>query len=337
VFIAPVTLVSQPLSLLLQHLANVREGHDEAVHQARVEIRRAREGLAVLAAAGYGARFERVEKPLRRTGRVLSRLRDAAVIARLIRDLESRFPGAAATTAPLRMGALSEASRVRRKVVKALERLPLDEIEAVAAAAPPFFSGLRTGTRLRAALRDHIRERATALQEAVAHAAGIHFSRRLHATRLAAKRLRYSLELADRAGVDRPAGARRTLKELQTTLGDLHDRDVLLERLQDDTAMATVTAADLSPLRHFVEAEADHLHARYLEQRPALIAVCDACRSVSRPVVTRQALAASALALPSLLLLLQRRRRAEAPPTRKPASDREAAAAAPVSVGPVAH
>ncbi len=41
------TAFSQSLELVAQHLPGVRDGNEEAIHQARVELRRARELLAL--------------------------------------------------------------------------------------------------------------------------------------------------------------------------------------------------------------------------------------------------------------------------------------------------
>jgi len=61
-----------------------------------------------------------------------------------------------------------------------------------------------------------------------------------HATRIAAKRLRYVLELfAPCFGEDAEA-ARRAAKELQSTLGDLHDCDIMLPKVEGIASLAAV-------------------------------------------------------------------------------------------------
>jgi hypothetical protein len=93
--------------------------------------------------------------------------------------------------------------------------------------------------------------------------------------RLSAKRLRYSAGLADRLKVRRPPRALRTLRATQESLGDLHDRETLLQLVMklpapdDDESRETV--------RHFIAAEMDQLHARYVALRPQLLDVCDGC------------------------------------------------------------
>ena len=61
-----------------------------------------------------------------------------------------------------------------------------------------------------------------------------------HATRIAAKRLRYVLELfAPCFGEDAEA-ARRSAKELQSALGDLHDCDIMLPKVEGIPSLAAV-------------------------------------------------------------------------------------------------
>jgi CHAD domain-containing protein len=51
-----------------------------------------------------------------------------------------------------------------------------------------------------------------------------------HDTRIAAKRLRYVLEIVEACFGEEAAAARRVARELQGVLGDLHDCDVMLPR-----------------------------------------------------------------------------------------------------------
>jgi len=51
-----------------------------------------------------------------------------------------------------------------------------------------------------------------------------------HDTRIAAKRLRYVLEILGPCGGEAADAARAACKRLQSILGDLHDCDLLLER-----------------------------------------------------------------------------------------------------------
>jgi CHAD domain-containing protein len=72
-----------------------------------------------------------------------------------------------------------------------------------------------------------------------------------HDMRIAAKRLRYVLEVTEVCFDSEAKAARRAAKELQTVLGEIHDCDVMLprvedqvERLQADDARAVLLRAD---------------------------------------------------------------------------------------------
>ena len=69
----------------------------------------------------------------------------------------------------------------------------------------------------------------------------------LHDMRIAAKRLRYVLELTRPALGPSAAGAARTAKKLQDLLGQIHDCDVMLPRVREHEAVAV--AAHLAARR----------------------------------------------------------------------------------------
>lgn len=79
----------------------------------------------------------------------------------------------------------------------------------------------------------------------------------LHDMRIAAKRLRYVLELT-RPALGEPAGkGARTMKRLQSVLGDIHDCDVMLPRVREHEAVGA--AAHLAARR-------EELHAKFRRQ-----------------------------------------------------------------------
>jgi CHAD domain-containing protein len=78
----------------------------------------------------------------------------------------------------------------------------------------------------------------------------------LHDMRIAAKRLRYVLEITAPFLGAYAATAASHAKRLQTVLGEVHDDDVLLERLRDAGLQASATR---------LRSERDTLHDRFLE------------------------------------------------------------------------
>lgn len=296
-------LSNESISCLLGHLPGVRDGDEEAIHQARVETRRAREVVALAKAADDSDMLRHVERTLQRAGRALGRARDADVVFQLVQDLEARFRGAANVVAILRASAHAACQRMRRKAIKRLERAELESLPGeLGLTRRGGFRGPRRADTRRL-MREHLADRATELRSAVTHAGGVRFDRRLHDVRIAAKRLRYALELADRLSVSRPRGARRVLSRTQEALGQLHDRDVLLDVIREvDTSRPDLIDQRLM-IEQFVTVDADRAHAAYLAERPNLEAVCDACEAASRPWIdSRGALVAASAAAPAVLL-----------------------------------
>jgi CHAD domain-containing protein len=61
-----------------------------------------------------------------------------------------------------------------------------------------------------------------------------------HNMRIAAKRLRYVLEIFEPCLGEEAASARRAAKRLQSVLGDLHDCDLMLARVEQIGSVAAV-------------------------------------------------------------------------------------------------
>ena len=75
-----------------------------------------------------------------------------------------------------------------------------------------------------------------------------------HDMRIAAKRLRYVLELLGRCTGEEAKAARAAAKEVQSVLGDLHDCDLMLSRAEGIASLETVLRARRELLfRRFTE------------------------------------------------------------------------------------
>jgi hypothetical protein len=93
------------------------------------------------------------------------------------------------------------------------------------------------------------------------------------------------------------------LARTQEALGQLHDRDVLLDVIRDVDATRPELLDQRLMIEQFVTVDADRAHAAYVAERPHLEAVCDGCEAAARPRRGRTgALMAAAAAAPALLL-----------------------------------
>ena len=310
---SPQSLLQDQLSRLVACLPGIREGQDEAIHDARVATRRVRETLVLSGADLGGEQLSHAAEVIQRAGVALGEARDPDVILDLLRGIEDRVSAAAPLIATLRRHTARAQQTARRRLIKEIETLDLCELPRLVARAQRWgrFKLPLGHTAWRDRLRSHIGERAADVRRSMLHASGVYFPNRSHAARLAMKKLRYALELAQDTGAWRTPRAIRRLRKAQDVLGQAHDREVLLERLkalaQQD---ASADRAAVESLVAVLEAEILALYRRYLGMRSDVTAICNACeRSARRRRPARTLLAAGA-ALPALMLL---RRRPAAP------------------------
>jgi CHAD domain-containing protein len=307
------SLIADRVDELFDELPGVRDGDVESIHRARVASRRLRELLPL---TGENHAITAAEDIVREAGRQLGRVRDLDIIADLLARYEETVPSAAVTVALARRTVRQRRSEAAHGVVKALERLDLSSLAALRASPLERLSRLNRAipavgqwTRL---LRDRIEQRSRKAAAATEHSAGLYFPNRLHRTRIAIKKLRYAVEVADAIRAWVPSHLIADLKKMQARLGEMHDLHVLattVETLAGEEASTPQVAA----LRDAIDADILRLHRRYLERRDRLRAAIDACSRIaarpvvlSRPVVTLSTV--SAVALPAALLLAGARR-----------------------------
>jgi CHAD domain-containing protein len=311
---SPETLIRSQIDRLRAQLPGVRDGDDDAIHDARVATRRLREALPLLRSAG--PEREKARRWLRRTGRTLGRIRDLDVMLELAIAAVQRLPAAAVPLQRLMVELRASRDRRLRRAVKRLEQ---QDRKATLASIRSNGRGtwwLRpVGAPWASTLADRILTRTDALDLAIARAGGVHFPNRVHLVRIAAKKLRYALEAAEALGTFHVPGALGLLKRVQDVLGDLHDRHVFLQTATERAAEAGPEhAASFDALRAYLETECRDLHRRYLDERDDLVELCEMTRAAVRPrrlgsIVASGALvfaAASALAIQPAVRRLRR-------------------------------
>jgi CHAD domain-containing protein len=141
-------------------------------------------------------------------------------------------------------------------------------------------------SRERRRLARGVIDRARDLGIAVADAGAILIIDRVHAVRIAAKRLRYALELTGELRLVRTASLVSSLRAMQDVLGELHDLDVLRTeagRVRSDVPPDSIVARNLEELTDDVDADIRLLHARYLRGARALAALTDRVRDRIAP------------------------------------------------------
>lgn len=279
---------------LLSHIEGIRNGDADAIHDARVATRRIRAVLSVIDGDPQAA-YDSFEQQIHGLGRALGRVRDLDVIVELI-DLKT------SDAVPPAVASLSHSIHLdrqdaRRRLIKLLESTPLHAL------IPAATRGFRLwwaskgdgGTKLRKGLRTQSEQ----LDDAVTHATGVYFPNRAHDVRVHAKRLRYLAEVAAQAGGWQTEREVKTLARAQTLLGDLHDREVLIQRLDrehgDDRGGIGAVLMQLAT-------ERDGLFKKYLALRDGLR---ETAQSIHRATDRRSLnwpLMAASVAVPTALL-----------------------------------
>ncbi len=219
---------------------------------------------------------------MRRLTQALGTVRELDVSLHLIDELVEIPAIPRAALGEVR-AAVIEAREKRRAVM--LERIAkvntaklnrrLGEVASALAAPTP-------GHNWRAVLALRIVRRARRLEKAIDHAGQIYAPEALHLVRIAAKKLRYSLEIADESGVAPCADTLKTIKRVQESLGRLHDLQVLQHYVADVAAAPRprrgTPDAGLAALSRLIEDQCRHLHARYIAVTPALREAAESAR-----------------------------------------------------------
>lgn len=242
--------ILERLEGMLQHTEGVRRGEDiEAVHDMRVGSRRLVAAMRVFRACFPGTEYEDLLAEARRVTRRLGAVRDLDVLIDYFERLDSNAepawkPGIEYFVAVME----AERKRARRPMLAApasLERGRLAErvgrfiraqAEAYAVGLPPFGRAPEADGPFRAAAPPALRNRYDYFYSFAEHVAHPERAAELHEMRIAAKWLRYTMELFGPAYAGGLKPELAVVRKFQELLGDLHDSDVRLDLLSRMTS-----------------------------------------------------------------------------------------------------
>jgi len=332
----PIAFFQQQINILQSQMPGLLDGRLDSIHDARIATRRIREVLPLTHEWQRRHAADDLFEKFKQAGRSLGKVRDADVRIDLLRYLESRIPHAAPSLVLVRQRQQRERLVGMRKLVKRFERLGIGEelnrLSSGAAWRGSRFWVKRTGV-WRQQLRHLIAERGHAAADAVVHATGVYFPNRAHAARIAIKKFRYAVEIGAHTGIVADDEALlRPLKKSQDLLGEMHDRQTLIDELTTQIDEASgFDAGQIALVARVAEAEIADLHARVLARRERVVdACCAARRAVHRTELPVRAIAvAGAVALTGFEARRQLRALRQPPPRD---STREVAVRIPLSV-----
>ena len=265
-------LLAEHGTKLLRQVAGVRDGDPDSIHDARVATRRIREILSILG-SDHDQAHQAFHEQMRLLGRALGNARDQDVIADLLAGKGAHRSGGAKAVTAFKDLLRREREDARRDAIKAIEGVPLAAL--VPSERERFRGGRRRSGDLSARLREQMRLRSRELGDAMGRASGVYFPNRTHQVRVCAKRLRYVVELAAHAGRWHSDREVKILTRVQDVLGDIHDREVLIERLRE---VSGEDRSEIEAVRTRLTHERDDLFKKYLSLRDALSRVTESIR-----------------------------------------------------------
>ena len=272
-------LLQQRARALKRHLPAAVAGDDHAVHQARVATRRLREAVPVLSTGLKQGKVRKAGRKIRRLTRALGGVRELDVTLHLLDELAR--DGAVPRTAleDVRAHVVAERDRSREVMIARLHDVNADKLQRRLASVAEALEE-SDDDAWREVLGTRMLKRSRKLRAAIDEAGQMYVPDRLHAVRIAAKKLRYTLELAADSGATTAAPLVRTIKRAQDLLGRLHDLQIL------QTHVAAVQAGPgtarpgmhqaLESVARYVEDACRHLHGRYLGSAGTLRELCEA-------------------------------------------------------------
>jgi len=251
-------------------LPHAMAGESRAVHRVRVASRRLRAAVPIAAGITRESAGD-LARDVRRITRALGRLRESDVALEWIDTAAPRSEHGDAM-ARVRAACAAERDRSRRALRSRIKRRAaagvIDDAGAVAerlARAP----GGRASTVLAAA----VGRRARQMSEALREAGTTYGVESLHRLRLATKKLRYTLELAQSLFGAFGRRVLRDLRGLQKRLGQIHDGQAVRRYVRIAAAESGVTremVGHLAEIDRELDTTCRRLHARLVASRADL-------------------------------------------------------------------
>ena len=261
----------------------VEQGDVRGLHRARVASRRLRELLPMLQLDAEKAR--KLGRRLKKVTTRLGTVRELDVLLLLIDEVHVSRRSRSSALGRVGISVAKERDDARKRLSA---RLPIVGMRRLAQKLDRVADQLRvaeassskTAARnWRLAVDAQVAGRASRLSAAMAEAGAMYLPERLHAVRIAMKKLRYAFELSTELAGARNGAGLNALKRGQDLLGRMHDLQVLIERVRQVQASLTPPSVtvwrDLDALGVSLEDDCRLLHARYMRSRDQIAAIAD--------------------------------------------------------------
>ena len=271
-------LLKQRLTTLVDAMPAAQSGDMRSVHQARVASRRLREALPVLRASLNNHALKTVRQQVRQMTRALGPVRELDVALAHLEELGSHSSISSRALGRVRQAIARERLAKRREMLAAITPGRVEKLRhrlgqvSSGPETPQPASALDEATA-------QIARRAGRLADAIHRAGGLYLPDRLHAVRVAAKKLRYAMEIERELKRSKSTARITQLKRLQDLLGLMHDFEILIDRTRRVQADLAGTdrklTTELDTLVRALEAECRKDHAGYMRRRASVLKLCD--------------------------------------------------------------
>jgi CHAD domain-containing protein len=276
---ALLVLLRQRLETLIDALPAAQSGDPHSVHAARVASRRLRAALPVLRKSLDDQAISKARTRVRRMTRALGPVRELDVALQSLEELAGRGVTSARAINHVRRVIVEERSARRRAMLDEITPRRVERLRRELAAV-----GSGPEARVRPeAIKDaarRVERRARELARVIEKAGSLYVPERLHLVRVAAKKLRYAMEVERELKRSRAVARIRQLKALQDCLGRLHDLHILSEKTR--SARSQVPGIDkrlvddLDALIDAIERDGRKEHAAYMRRRDSILKLCAA-------------------------------------------------------------
>jgi CHAD domain-containing protein len=274
---ALLVLLRQRLTTLIEAMPAAQAGDVRSVHQARVATRRLREALPVIGAAVSARSLGRVGRQVRRMTRALGPVRELDVALAHLDELGARDDVSPRAIARVRQALASDRLERRQEMLAAITPSKVEKLRQRLGHLGSDQAPQPTTVLVEASNR--VGTRAGRLVRSIDRAGGLYSPTKLHAVRIAAKKLRYALEIERELTRSRATARISQLKRLQDLLGRMHDFEILIDRTrQVQTEVAgddRRLAGELDGLIRILEEECRQHHGLYMRRRASILKLCE--------------------------------------------------------------
>jgi len=257
-------IISRHAAAMTAEMDGVRKAEDiEYIHRMRVATRRMRSALSIFKRCFPKKEFQDIDRDVRKVTRALGEARDLDVQLDVLREAEAQFntPRLLPGLKRLELRLTQKRAEAQQHVISAMDRLLVDRLlERLQAWYAPLLDAAAGVYLYAPALYQLAFESVQArVKELLGHVPYISDPANvleLHAMRISAKRLRYTLEAFDDLyGANLKPFINQTRK-FQDMLGDIHDADVWIELIprfiQEENERISIYFGNNRPLRRLL-------------------------------------------------------------------------------------